>query len=321
MYYTIFGLLLHSSRPIPGIVEAPDSSHADVFVEWFDGPSAPSDPSQIKHWFDSPVRTEEGVPALRAWKVRAGGSRLVYWNGVEFLIDGRAERVRVFRSLDVPFEEALSLLFDDVLAHLLRWRGMTSLHASAVRIGGGAVAFMGAVGKGKSTTAAAFVQMGYPLITDDLLPLVRKEGRFFVLPAYPQLRLWPQSVKALGHDGRRLPQLVPGREKRRLDLRQNGYSFQQEPVPLAAVYLLGERIDNEAAPYVEAVSQQAGIVALLANKYTKHLLDKEMAASDFDLLTQLAAQIRPRRIVPHADVAYLPQMCEHVLAEVESLPG
>jgi len=278
-------------------------------------------PGEIKHWFDSSVRTDDGVPALRAWKVGSGGSRLVYWNGVEFLIDGRAERVRVFRSPDVPFEEALSLLFDDVLAHLLRWRGMTSLHASAVRIGDGAVAFLGAVGKGKSTTAAAFGQMGYPLITDDLLPIVRKEGRFFVLPAYPRLRLWPQSVRALGHDGRRLPQLMPGREKRRLDLHQNGYSFQQEPVPLAAIYLLGERTDDGAAPYVEAVSPQMAIVELLANKYTKHLLDPEMAASDFDLLTQLAAQIRPRRIVPHADIACLPQMCEQVLAEVESLPG
>lgn len=294
-------------------------SRADVSIEWVGGPSETSSFPSPSHWLDSPVEID-GAPVLRAWKLDEGWVRLAYWNGVEFLIDRRTEKVRVFWPAAVRFEEAVSILFDDILALLLRWRGMTCLHASAVRVDQGAVAFVGTVGKGKSTTAGALAQRGYPLITDDLLPLVYEGGRFFVQPSYPRLRLWPKSARALGHDDRRLPRLVPGREKRHLNLVQNGYAFRHDPVELAGVYLLGERTDDETAPYTEAVSMQEGVVALLANKYTKYLLDDEMEAADFDLLAQLSAQLRPRRLVPHANIDRLPQMCERILADLESLP-
>lgn len=315
MFYTIFGLSLYSSRPLPGLVAGATPSRVDVSIEWAKGPPQASPGSSPAHWFDSPF-VIEGVPLLRAWKLETGTARLLFWNDVEFLLDRRAQKVRVHRPPDVSFEDAVSLLFDDILALLLRWRGLTCLHASAVRVDGRAVAFVGDVGSGKSTTAGALVEMGHPLITDDLLPLLRKEGRFFVQPAYPRLRLWPESATALGHDERRLPRLAPGRAKRRLDLAGKEHAFQQRPLPLAAVYLFGARTEDDAAPYVEAVSMQASVVALLANKYTKYLLDKEMAAADFDILAQLAAQIRPRRLVPHADLARLPQMCRLLLADL-----
>lgn len=316
MFYTIFGLSLYSSDPIPGLVAGQDSSHVDVFVEWVGRPPQPSPFTSSERWFDSPVKRDDGTPLLRAWKLDTGRVRLAFWNGVEFLIGGQTEKVQVSWPASVHAEEAISLFFDDVLALILRWRGITCLHASAVRIGDGAVAFVGTVGMGKSTTAAALGRMGYPLITDDLLPLFRKGAAFYVQPAYARMRLWPESAEALGHDGHSLPRLAPEREKRRLDLLQNGYSFQRRPVALEAAYLLGARSDEDAAPYVETVSPQTGVVELLANKYTRYLLDKEMAAQDFDVLTQLATQIRPRRIVPHADIDRLPQLCERILADV-----
>lgn len=290
----------------------------DVFVEWVGRPSEILPSTSARRWFDSPVKTDDGTPLLRAWKFHAEKIRLAYWSGVEFLIDRQTGKVQVFWPPSVHAEEAIAFLFDDVLALILRWRGMTCLHASAVRVGDGAVAFVGAVGRGKSTTAAALGQQGYPLITDDLLPLLRRGGSFLVQPAYARMRLWPEAAEALGHEGCRLPRLAPGREKRRLDLLQHGYSFERRPVRLTAVYLLGARMDDEAAPYVEAVSEQTAVVELLANKYTKYLLDEEMVAQDFRVLTQLAAQIRPRRIVPHADIDRLSQLCDCILSELVS---
>ncbi len=50
-------------------------------------------------------------------------------------------------------------------------RGYDVLHASAVALGGSAVAFMGASGTGKTTLAIRIVARGAPLVTDDVLAI------------------------------------------------------------------------------------------------------------------------------------------------------
>ena len=57
------------------------------------------------------------------------------------------------------------------LAVVLQQRGALVLHASAVDLGGAVVAFTGPSGAGKSTTASVFAARGYPVVTDDFLPL------------------------------------------------------------------------------------------------------------------------------------------------------
>lgn len=64
------------------------------------------------------------------------------------------------------------------------------LHASAVRIGHGVVAFVGASGAGKSTIAQFFAERGYQLVSDDLLPV-----RFEPKPGAPAYgRMYPLSA-------------------------------------------------------------------------------------------------------------------------------
>lgn len=58
-----------------------------------------------------------------------------------------------------------------VLAFILSMRGAAVLHASAVQVGDGAVAFVGGSGMGKSTSATLMCADGAKLITDDLLVL------------------------------------------------------------------------------------------------------------------------------------------------------
>lgn len=50
-------------------------------------------------------------------------------------------------------------------------RGQFSVHASAVRTAGGALAIMGQPQAGKSTTVMGLIGRGYPLIIDDVLPV------------------------------------------------------------------------------------------------------------------------------------------------------
>jgi hypothetical protein len=70
-----------------------------------------------------------------------------------------------------------------VTAFLLAMSGRCVLHASAVDLGGRALAFVGTSGQGKSTMAALFCAAGALLVTDDVLPLE------FDPPAGPPLRV------------------------------------------------------------------------------------------------------------------------------------
>lgn len=83
--------------------------------------------------------------------------------------DLRRAVVRLYPDADP--EIAAVLAGGTVLAFVLSMRGEAVLHASAVQVGDAAVAFVGASGMGKSTSATLMCADGAKLITDDLLVL------------------------------------------------------------------------------------------------------------------------------------------------------
>jgi hypothetical protein len=133
-------------------------------------------------------------------------------------------------------QEALRLcILGPVLALALQQRGLFTLHASAVSIGGGAVAFLGGHGWGKSTMAALLQACGHPVISDDLTAIDPKGYR--VIPGFPQVKLWPDAAVALGHASNDLPRVHPGIEKRALRFSQE---YPDRTLPLRRLYLLAK---------------------------------------------------------------------------------
>jgi len=197
-------------------------------------------------------------------------------------------------------------------------RGVTCLHASAVAFEDRSVAFVGQTGAGKSTTAAAFAQQGYGVISDDIVALVERAGALHVMPAYPHLCLWPESVKMLYDSPEALPRLIPDWDKRRLSLGEQGTFFESRCLPLAAVYVLSER-GQAPAPYVEAIRPQSALLALVADTYANKILDKEMRAREFAVLGRLVAIIPVRRVYPHQDARRLEDLCRAIRQDLSSL--
>jgi hypothetical protein len=131
-----------------------------------------------------------------------------------------------------------------VFGILLHQREQIVLHASAVNVNGKAVLFCGSSGAGKSTIAAALVQRGFRLVTDDVCaititdaggPMVHSDGR--------QLKLWAHSIESLD-----LAAQQGARVRNRLDkyyVEPSGAST--EPLPLGTVYSLREARPPNAA--------------------------------------------------------------------------
>ena len=89
----------------------------------------------------------------------------------------------------VPQDLLRIVLKGRVMGYLMRQRGWLPLHASGIRLERGAALFIGAVGAGKSTTAAAFGSRGYDVLTDDVAPVRVEDGKCMLQPGRPRLRL------------------------------------------------------------------------------------------------------------------------------------
>jgi hypothetical protein len=260
-----------------------------------------------------------GTPALRIFQQQKHGLfRLVYFDGMQFWMDRHGTKLWASWPSESSAEEAATYILGPVLGLLLRFRGITCLHASAVAIGGSAISFVGAEGAGKSTTAAAFARAGFAAVSDDVVALVERDGDFFVSPSYPHLCLWPESVEMLYGTTDALPPFVSNWEKRRLSVANGGARFEDSTLPLRAIYLLDE-IRGEPGPYVEAVTGQTGLLSLVANSFATNMLDSELRASEFRTLSSLVGKVPLRRLFTNKGHLAPTDLCQAVLHDLASL--
>jgi hypothetical protein len=93
-----------------------------------------------------------------------------------------------------------------IVAYLLSVGGSLVLHASAVEVDGEAVAFIGYSGQGKTTVATLFCAAGYPLVTDDVLPVAADDrGHVSCAPGGVQLRVRPKAEAVIDHFTEEVP--------------------------------------------------------------------------------------------------------------------
>jgi len=264
---------------------------------------------------------DDGEPGYKAWYV-AGGTyfRLRYSDDCQFVMNRAGTQLWVSGPEAATPEYLSTYLLGPVLGRLLRLRGSLCLHGSAVAVGAQALAILGQSGAGKSTTAAAFAKLGFPVLTDDITVLREEPDSFWVFPGDPNLCLWPQSVSYLYGSPTALPPVIehnvldPEWNKRWLNLTDPDYRFQSQPLPLGAIYVLGERQEDDG-PRVEAVRGQERLLLLLANTYGAAFLDRELRGREFEILGRLLDRAPVRRLIPRAGAAYLPRLCEAILQD------
>lgn len=263
--------------------------------------------------------TTSGEPVLQIWNVGPGSFlRLAYADGTQFWMDRERTNVWATWPDELPLESTVSYVLGPVLGVVLRLRGVTCLHASAVSMGNRGVVFVGQTGRGKSTTAAAFARRGYGVISDDIVALAESEGGFYLMPAYPHLCLWPESVQMLYDSPEALPRLMPDGDKRRMSLGEEGTRFENRCLSLGAIYVLGER-RPDPAPYLEVMRPQSALLALVADTYANKILDRETRAREFAVLGRLVTTIAIRRVYPNTDASKLEELCKVICENFNSL--
>jgi len=313
--HAVYGLKVRSNRRIPGLPAAHTTAEPDLTVRFrqtsaaiANQPAAPGEP-----WYSSPERDENGQPVVRVWREAGNGFRFEYDDGSTVTVNERADQALARSPANLSFEDTAYYVNGPLLGFALRRRGITSLHASAVAFNGGAALFLGDVGAGKSTTAAALSRRGLPVITEDIAALDEIDGRFHVRSGYPRVNLWPESATVLFGSPDALPPIAPPWEKRYLPLSDSEFRSGATAAPIRAVYFLGERRRGGRAS-ITPLGAKEGLLPLVANTYMNYLPDMRQRARDFEQLARLAENVRLRRL--SAVDGKLDDLCQAIIGDL-----
>jgi hypothetical protein len=185
----------------------------------------------------------------------------------------------------------LSHLFLDIVFPLaLSQTGKTVLHASAILAPHGAVAFLGDSGSGKSTLAMSFLIEGHPLLSDDYFVLEESEGNIQLIPSYPGVRVWGDTLSHWLESQPRSKPVAHYTEKKRINGSSGGsFSFSSNPTrPLAIYVLSGPSCDTNDKITFSQLNPKEAFIGLLKHSFRLNFQDSTAMAAEFQQVTALA---------------------------------
>lgn len=183
--YELYGLRVSSEVVLPAPLSQSLLPPYDIEVRFSESKVISANPIKTRLL----AKLDIGGKPLYTLNDIGGGYTLSFHQYCEFWISYNLRLVNVYLFPGVNPDIALLFLVGSVISCILTLAGECVLHASAVEIGGRALAFVGGMGMSKSTLAAIFCAMGAQFITDDLLRLKPDGKTFYCFPGTGGIRL------------------------------------------------------------------------------------------------------------------------------------
>ena len=318
MRYSVYGVTLLSQVALPELDQAPETQAATTRAIRF---------SLRREPFSSPCRqvTSWALPTGEPWLTCAkceGGYALRFADLADFGVDQHGNDITARPLGELSAETLSHLLLDHVLPLVLNLRGQDALHATAVLTPYGVCAFTGPTGMGKSTLAAAFHRAGDPIFSDDCLALQPHPQALAAIPAYPGLRLWTDSLTALGIADDATQPVAHYTSKQRLATPNRLDHAPETARRLAAVYSLRRRPAEPGCRPMrnERLSRRDAVMELLPHLFRMDVTDRHMLARQFDLLAQLVACTPVRRLHVPSSFDALDHIRDAILSDLRQTP-
>lgn len=314
--YRLFGLILTSDFPFQSTLEPASAVPGLRFtcVEDFSPPLQAY--QQTKLMYESPIRTEDGTNILRVWR-RGTGYQLHFASGADFCLFGEH---LLCRSPDSEPAELVEIyLLGSVMAFVLALQGIPALHAAAAVVDDCAVAFLSNNQGGKTSLSASLMELGYQLLTDDLLPLQSHEGLCLAIPGYPQMRMWPEAAQHfLGHY-EDLKLVHPDLTKRRVPVGRGWGRFCDAPRPLAAIYL-PERHEGAGEVEITSISARNAVIELIRHSFSTRLVEAMgIHPHRLDFFATFVQRVPVQRLRYPSGFEHLPAVRDAILQDVKRL--
>jgi hypothetical protein len=198
-------------------------------------------------------------------------------------------------------------LLASAIGALLWQRGLFLLHGSAVVTPRGAVVFSGEQGAGKSTLLRAFLRRGYRFLSDDICAVTLREGMPWLLPAFPQVKLWADSAARFGEEEATLRRVHPDLDKFGLPLEEQ---FCPTAQPLRAVYLIGAADEALALTPLQGAAKFSALAEETYRPYYVPALGRR--PEHFRQCASLAQQVEVARLARPRDLTRLDEVVAFV---------
>ena len=204
----------------------------------------------------------------------------------EVSIDGRKVVAYPVEGTDEATVEHLYI--NQLVPLALSRQGRPAFHASVVTMDGGAVAFLGKTGMGKSTLAASYALCDATFLTDDALIIEETVAGCRAMPSHASIRLWDDSVEALVGDD--VPQAgsISYSDKARL-LAGDALTFTDEPQLLLAAFVLEREDISEIA--IRSLAGMDRYMAWLENSFLLDVVDDDLLARHFEWTHRISSTV------------------------------
>lgn len=271
--YNSFGLRIESYIPLPELPRSEAHTHPEieqVTVTKNDLTSLWNESAQSDEYFTvSGNQVLIRVPDTAIFCMRNGESIIVSpYEGSE------EDKIRLY-------------ILGTCMGVILMQKRILPLHGSAIAINGKAYAILGVSGAGKSTLASILLKKGYQLLSDDLIAVTLTQDHIpMVMPAYPQQKMWQETIDQLGMSSTDFQPLFDRETKFAVPVPT---LFCENPLPLAGVF---ELVKTETNAALEPINGLARFHTLLQHTFRSFLIEQlDLMEWHFSTLAQFANRI------------------------------
>ena len=293
--FIMYGLTAESDWHLPECLPAEQGAEPDIFIINGTVPENGIDPLS-EHMYEQSIDGE-------FWLNLEDVAR--YWirNGREIIIEPYPNAddasIRVF-------------LLGSAIGALLFQRGLLLIHGNAIEVDGACAVCVGDSGAGKSTLAAAFLQNGYRLLADDVVP-VTEQGT--ATPGFPRIKLWGETARQLGIETEGLRRIMPDMDKYNVPL---GERYCDMPLPIKWVYVLDSVDEHFSCHHYQGMAR---FQPLYDNTYRVHFLE-HMALKPQHLrqVSKLAGGIHMAKIQRPKSGFRINELVQFILDDINKNP-
>jgi hypothetical protein len=275
--YKAFGLSIHSVIPFQELpVHSSLETRIDIHID--------IDPSI--------ERRNDSLESNRLYVVKADFIMFQVPNVATFLIEN-GNTILVSPIEGSNMDQVRLFLLGTCMGAILIQRRILPLHGSAVEINGKAYAIVGESGAGKSTLASALLSKGYKLLSDDIIPVSLDEFKEpIVTPAYPQQKLWQESLDGFGLSSKSYKPIYDRKTKFAIPVLSQ---FSGSSVPLVGIFELVKTETDEAR--VKPLGKLEVLHTVYHHTYRNPFIDQaDLREWHFQMTTQMVHSIEAFRI-------------------------
>lgn len=222
-------------------------------------------------------------------------------------------RIQVESHAEGIEKDILLYLMGSAFGFLMMQRGEFPTHGSVVAYEGQGILIMGRSGSGKSSLAAAFMQAGAGIVTDDVARWQLNDEGCWILPGYPGQKIWKDTAEQLGL-GYNPSSTVRNRgEKYQIPAVEG---FAEKPVRITKIIEL-EQDEAQSTTY-QRLGMAQGLSALIAHTYRSEFLSfKEYQSRHFRQMARIAAQLPVYRLTRPAQGFTVAEQVQRIMEELK----